>query len=113
MSDEPTEDERRSLERIARIYERVDPALAASVREQAGRIALPPWAAKIAAKDPNIAEIRLVGSRAKGHAGPESDYDVVLIMDKAPVEGWLPADDVPRHLPRTLNGLRVDWCVVP
>ena len=37
----------------------------------------------------------------------------MLVVDDASVSGWLAPDDVPANLPRDLNGVRIDWCLLP
>ena len=42
------------------------------------------------------AEVILYGSRARGDAGPESDYDLLILVDR-PVD-WQLEDRIRRHL---------------
>lgn len=81
------------------------------------------WASDFAARFPEVDAVYLVGSRATGRATPDSDYDVILLVQRdsplarretlidSPVGGWLMLDEA-ASLGFAPDGQECDLCIV-
>lgn len=55
-------------------------------------------------------EVRLFGSRLAGNASPDSDFDLVVVLDEDASESWLDADVIYRPLVGSGVGCDVIAC---
>src|SRR5262245_8331586 len=62
---------------------------------------------------PQIEELYLVGSRARGTARPDSDFDVLAVVTGRCRPGFRsPGRSPGRGYPSTLDGRPIDWCLL-
>jgi hypothetical protein len=74
------------------------------------------WANDLASAHPEVLEVWLVGSRVKGDATADSDYDFIVLVDgSGPFPrrrtGWMPPVTARRYATAAVP--KVDICIVP
>jgi hypothetical protein len=71
-------------------------------------------AADLVAAHERVKAVYLVGSRARGEARADSDYDLIAVVSGCRQSGWRAPGHAPiRGFPTNLDGVPIDWCLIP